>query len=76
MIEKELLKRVSEISVRPSFDCDTPLFRNKILDSMNLVELIRFIEESYHIKVFPSEIIQEHFESVHQMASFIRRKRG
>ena len=53
---------------------NTSLFRDKVLDSMSLVELISFLEENYEIKVLPMEIIFENLDTVSNMIQFMERK--
>jgi acyl carrier protein len=65
---KELLLEKIEINET------TSLFENKILDSMNLSELIVFIEHTFRIRVAPSEVIFENLDSVKQIVGFIEKK--
>ena len=47
---------------------------NGIVDSMNVLELVMFIEESFAIKVADDEITPEHFDSISKLAAFVRSK--
>lgn len=47
-----------------------------IIDSMNVMELILFVEESFGLEVADEEITPENFNSVRKMADYIRRKRA
>jgi acyl carrier protein len=55
---------------------DTSLFRDQLLDSMNLTALIAFLEEAFHIKVKPMDIVFENLDTVNHMLAFIARKRA
>jgi len=54
---------------------DTSLFRDQLLDSMNLTALIAFLEETFSIRVKPMDIVYENLDTVNHMLAFIARKR-
>lgn len=56
------------------FDKDTSLFQDRILDSLNLVMLIGFLEEKFAIKIKTSEVSIENLDTVAQMITFIEKK--
>ncbi|HTP11837.1 MAG TPA: acyl carrier protein [Anaerolineae bacterium] len=47
-----------------------------IIDSMNVMELILFVEENFNLEVADEEIVPENFNSVSKMADYIRRKKA
>lgn len=53
---------------------DTSFLENGIIDSMNVLELVMFVEQKYRFKVEDDEIIPDNFDSITKMAAFIRRK--
>jgi acyl carrier protein len=53
---------------------DTSLFRDQLLDSMNLTALIAFLEESFSIKVKPMDIVYENLDTVNHMLAYIATK--
>ena len=53
---------------------DTLIFVQGIFDSMGFISLINYIETSYAIKAKDAELIEENFESIDAIASFIGRK--
>ena len=55
---------------------NTSLFKSKVLDSMSLVGLIAFLEESYHIRVKPMEIVFDNLDTVSGILGYIERKRS
>ena len=57
-------------------NADTSLFRDQLLDSMNLTALIAFLEEEFEIKVKPMDIVYENLDTVRHMLSFVERKRA
>jgi acyl carrier protein len=55
---------------------DTSLFRDQLLDSMNLTALIAFLEETFSIKVKPMDIVFENLDTVNHMLAYIARKKA
>ena len=53
---------------------DTLIFVDGIFDSMGFLGLINFIEDSFSIKAEDAELLEENFESVNAIASFIDKK--
>jgi acyl carrier protein len=53
---------------------DTSLFQDRILDSLNLVMLIGFLEEKFGIKIKTSEVSIENLDTVAKMITFIDKK--
>jgi len=45
-----------------------------IIDSTGILELVAFVEETYHIKVEDEDLIPENLDSVDQLVAFIQRK--
>lgn len=54
---------------------DTSFLDNGIIDSMNVLELVMFVEEKFGIKVGDSEIVPDNFDSVARLSNFIRSKK-
>jgi acyl carrier protein len=54
---------------------DTSLFRDQLLDSMNLTALIAFLEETFAIRVKPMDIVFENLDTVNHMLAYIARKK-
>jgi acyl carrier protein len=67
-INDELLDEPEDISN------DTSLFQDRILDSLNLVMLISFLEEKFQIKIKTSEVSLENLDTVAKMLTFIEKK--
>ncbi len=55
---------------------DTSLFRDQLLDSMNLTALIAFLEEEFAIKVKPMDIVYENLDTVNHMLAYVARKKA
>ena len=45
-----------------------------VIDSMGAMELVAFVESAFAIKVDMSEVVVKNFDSIRQLADFVRRK--
>ena len=52
------------------------LLEQGIIDSTGVLELVAFIEETFHIKVQDEELIPENLDSVNNICRFIQNKSG
>jgi acyl carrier protein len=56
---------------------DTASFlENGIVDSMNIMEIVMYVEEKFGIQAEDREIIPDNFDSISNLAAFIERKRA
>jgi acyl carrier protein len=53
---------------------DTRIFEQGIMDSMGLMSLITFIEESFSLQAKDNELLEANFESVDAIARFVFKK--
>lgn len=53
---------------------DVSFLEEGIVDSTGVLELILFVEETYGITVANEDVLPENFDSVTNLAAFIRRK--
>lgn len=56
------------------FDNDSSLLELGIVDSVGVMELVLFVEEHYDLRIEDDEIIPDNFDSVNQLAHYIRAK--
>jgi len=70
-ILQEFLPGESPENLTPS----TPLISTGILDSIALLRLVAFLEETYAIRIATSEVDAEHFETIEAMTGLIRAKK-
>ncbi len=54
---------------------DTSFLEAEILDSTGILQLVMFIETTFGFTVDGSEIVPGNFDSVGQLAAYVRRKR-
>jgi acyl carrier protein len=71
----EFLHEEADLDDGEVIGLDTSLFRDQLLDSMNLTSLIVFLEETFTIKVRPMDIVYENLDSVNHMLAYIARKK-
>jgi acyl carrier protein len=55
---------------------DDPLLEHGVVDSTGVLEIIRFVEETYGIKLEDDEIVPENLGSIARIAEFVERKGG
>ena len=55
---------------------DQPLQESGVIDSMGMLRLVTFIEETFGIEVLDGEVVPEHFATLGGIISFIERKRS
>ena len=53
---------------------DTSFLEEGIVDSMGIMELVMFVDESFGITVEDEELVPDNFDSVSKLAAYIRRK--
>jgi acyl carrier protein len=53
---------------------DTSFLENGVIDSMNVLELVAFIEENFAITVEDSDLTPDNFDSINRMADYIQFK--
>lgn len=57
-----------------SFPDDASLLRERIIDSLGVVELATFLSKRFGVRVEQSEVRPENFDSVTRLSAFVRRK--
>jgi acyl carrier protein len=53
---------------------DASFLEEGIVDSTGVLELVMFVEETFDVTVEDDELLPENFDSVSQLATYIRRK--
>jgi acyl carrier protein len=59
-----------------TFSDEASLLREGIVDSMGITELVAFVQSRFAIEVDPQDVIPENFDSVKNLAAYVRRKLG
>ena len=58
-----------------TIDADTSLFKDQLLDSMSLTNLMTFLEDEFAIRIGAMDVVFENLDTVNHMLAFIARKR-
>jgi acyl carrier protein len=53
---------------------DVLIFKNGFLDSMGLVMLITFLEDTFKIQTNDDDLVEENFESINAITAFVDKK--
>lgn len=79
-IEREIRSFITEEllygSDQAAIAGDQPLQETGVIDSMGMLRLVTFIEETFGIEVLDGEIVPEHFATIENIISYVRRKRN
>ena len=54
---------------------DVSFLGNGIIDSMNVMEIVYFVEHQFEIKVEDEDIVPANFDTIERLASFITEKK-
>lgn len=60
----------------PGFRNEDSFLETRILDSIGVLELVQFIEETWGITVDDADLTPENFDSIDLAAAYVKRKRG
>ncbi len=61
-------------SSKESITEDVLIFKEGFLDSMGLVMLITYLEDTFKIAINDSDMVEENFESIKAITEFVARK--
>lgn len=64
---------VEHFNVKVPFDDDTELFTRGLIDSLNVVELVTFVEETLGRPIAPADITVANFDSINRIVRFAER---
>jgi acyl carrier protein len=53
---------------------DASFLENGIIDSMNVLELVMYVEENFGVQVSDNDIVPDNFDSVEKLARFVQSK--
>lgn len=55
---------------------DASFLQEGIIDSLGVMELVEYVQQTFGIKVEQSEVIPQHFDSIAVLSAFVRCKGG
>jgi acyl carrier protein len=73
-LRKFLLAEIAVDLGKESLDPDEDLLEQRIIDSMAILKLVLFVEQTFGIEVKDEDLIPENFQSLNSMVEFVERK--
>jgi acyl carrier protein len=73
-LEKFLLTEIAVDLGKKSLGPDEDLLERGIIDSLGIMKLVLFMEETYGIVVADEEIVPENFQTPNNMVKFVEQK--
>jgi len=73
-LEKFLLTEIAVDLGKKSLGPDEDLLEQGIIDSLGIMKLVLFMEETYGIAVADEEIVPENFQTPNNMVKFVEQK--
>jgi acyl carrier protein len=55
---------------------EAPLLESGIIDSLGVLDVVGFLEETFEIKIEDDELTPDNFGSIHLLGSFVEQKRS
>ena len=74
-LEKFLLAEIAVDLGKESLDPDEDLLEQRIIDSMAILKLVLFMEQTFGIEVKDEDIVPENFQSLNSTVKFVEQKR-
>jgi len=79
-LESEIRKFITENMLFSAegfnYDDSDSLLEAGIVDSIGVMELVTFVDQTYKITVPPEDISPDNFDSISRLANYIRLKQG
>jgi len=63
-------------SRKKMLDDDLPLLQSGIIDSLGVLDVVAFLEQTFSIKIEDDELTPENFGSIGRLTSFAEQKRS
>jgi acyl carrier protein len=76
-IKKDVFEFVYDnaFTSRENITDDVLIFKNGFLDSMGLLILITYLEDTFKIQTADTDLVEENFESINAIAAFVEKKK-
>jgi acyl carrier protein len=74
-IEAFLLAEIAVDFENASINPETDLIEHRVIDSLTILKLVTFLEESCGIAVLDEDIVPENFKNVNSLVKFVEQKR-
>jgi len=70
-IREEIEKHISKLTNNPEIDCSLNLFESGLLTSLDVLDLISFIENEYDISISDEDLGMENFGSIDRIVKYL-----
>ena len=67
---------IKNFYVTEAIDDDVSLLEKGIIDSTGVLEVVGFLESTFHVKVDDDEMLPENLDSISRIAAFVGRKKA
>lgn len=71
LIRKFVMDRLAKKNEHLEVDDRDDIITAGIIDSLGIMQLVAYIEETFSVKVRDEDIVPEHFESIEAISTFI-----
>ncbi len=75
-IKKFILENFLFTSDPGAISNDTSFLEKGIVDSTGVLELVGFLEETFHIDIEDDEVVPDNLDSINSLADFVQRKKA
>ncbi|GAA0635980.1 hypothetical protein GCM10010174_67100 [Kutzneria viridogrisea] len=65
---------ITRLSGRPGIEDDRPLISGGVLDSIAAVQMVDFVERTFHVEVTDEDLELVNFDSVRGLAALVTRR--
>ena len=72
-MQEKIFDILTEINPDVSMAGDVKLIDEGILDSFDIVNVVREIEDAFHIEISAKDVMPEHFNSVYAISELVKR---
>ena len=76
VLEKFMITEVAVDLDKKSLEPDEDLLGSGIIDSMAIMKLVLFLEETFGIEVKDEDIVPENFQDLNSMVQYVEQKQG
>lgn len=74
-LEKFLVTEIAADLGKRSLTPDEDLLEQRIIDSLGILRLVSYLEESQQIKILDGDIVPENFQSMNSIVKFVEEKK-
>jgi len=73
---RSFVMRQFPVARKNKIDDNSQLLESRVIDSLGVLDIVAFLENSFGISVTDDELVPENFGSINRMASFVDHKRN